>query len=267
VLGRWRTLYTGSQVSSIRRHARLIRQERTYAIRSRIRITPSDPLSVLLAALRRLQVTNSHTAGAATAIRATLLYVLTNPRVYSKLLAEIDTATYPDQIITIAEARKLPYLQAVIKEGLRIFPPLVSLASKLSPPSGVTATTSTVADLFIPEGVKVAESRLMVQRRKDVFGVDANVFRPERWIEAAAAGTQEGSAYMKMERCLGPVFGTGRYGCLGKNIAVIELDKVFVVLLREFELVIADPVHPLKTACWGIHVQSDMWIMVRERLK
>jgi cytochrome P450 len=107
----------------------------------------------------------------------------------------------------------------------------------------------------------------MVQRRKDVFGEDANVFRPEWWIEAAAAGTQERSAYMKMERCLGLVFGTGRYGCLGKNIEMIELDKVFVALLREFELVIADPVNPLKTACWGIHVQSDMWIMVMDRVK
>lgn len=176
--------------------------------------------------------------------------MLTNPRVYSKLIAEIDAATYTSQIITSAEARRLPYLQAVIKEGLRIFPPLVGLASKVSPPGGLTVTTSAGTDLYIPENVEVAESRPMVQRRKDVFGEDANVFRPERWIEAAALGTGEGSAYMKMERCLELVFGTGRYGCLGKNIAMIELDKVLVALLREFELVVVDPMKPLKTMCW-----------------
>jgi hypothetical protein len=46
-----------------------------------------------------------------------------------------------------AEARKLPYLQAVIKEGLRIFPPVVGLMSKVVPPEG-----DVIDNLFVQEG-------------------------------------------------------------------------------------------------------------------
>ncbi|KAL0777984.1 hypothetical protein CaCOL14_005637 [Colletotrichum acutatum] len=55
----------------------------------------------------------------ATAIRATLLYILTNLRVHNKLLAEIlfidNTALRSRPIVSDAEARNLPCLQAVIK--------------------------------------------------------------------------------------------------------------------------------------------------------
>jgi hypothetical protein len=60
----------------------------------------------------------------ATAVQTTFLYLITNPRVLSKLRAEIAAAS-ASVPITDAEARKLPYLQAVIKEGLRIWPPVV----------------------------------------------------------------------------------------------------------------------------------------------
>lgn len=205
----------------------------------------------------------------ATAIRATLLFVLTNPRVHAKLIAEI-TANPPmdGAIISSAEARKLPYLQAVIKEGLRIFPPLGGLASKLSPEGGVIVRTSKGEDLFIPGGVEVGESRVRLCSRMDVFGQDARVFRPERWLEAEAEletdGTGDaGKRYMQMERCLESVFGTGRYGCLGKNIALMELDKVIVAVLGEFEMSVVDPISPMRTRCWGIHVQKGFWVSVK----
>lgn len=190
----------------------------------------------------------------ATAIRATLLYVLTNPRVYGKLMAEIKATPWKGQVVSSAEAKQMPYLQAVIKEGLRIFPPLVGLASKLSPPGGVTVKTSDGTDLFIPAGVEVSESRPLACRRRDVFGEDAKIFRPERWLEAEAEGKEEGGRYMRMERCVDLVFGTGKYGCLGKNIAMVELDKALVALLGAFEMAVVDPVRPIRTACWGIHV-------------
>jgi cytochrome P450 len=61
----------------------------------------------------------------AAAIRATLLHIITNPRVYSALQAEIDSTIQEGKIsspvIKDTELRQLAYLQAVIKEGLRIW--------------------------------------------------------------------------------------------------------------------------------------------------
>lgn len=73
-----------------------------------------------------------------TAIRATILYVVTNPRVYYKLRQELDDAhaasrlTQP--IAADRECRSLPYLLACIRESLRLWPPSFALVQKVAPP-------------------------------------------------------------------------------------------------------------------------------------
>ncbi|KAK1503111.1 cytochrome P450, partial [Colletotrichum costaricense] len=74
----------------------------------------------------------------ATAIRAMLLHIITSPRVSTALREEIELAKPLWPVITEAEARSMPYLQAVIKEGLRIFPPVVGQMSKEVPKGGDT---------------------------------------------------------------------------------------------------------------------------------
>ena len=54
-----------------------------------------------------------------------------------------------------------------------------------------------------------------------MYGADADVYRPERWLEATELKLQA------MTRSVELVFGTGKYGCLGKTIAFLELNKVF----------------------------------------
>jgi cytochrome P450 len=62
----------------------------------------------------------------AAAIRVILLYVMSHPRVYAKLRAEIDetvkkgVAPESPSIISDAEVRRLPYLGAVVREGMRV---------------------------------------------------------------------------------------------------------------------------------------------------
>ena len=153
----------------------------------------------------------------ATAIRMTLLHLLANPPAYAKLLQEIDEQVFGEEVVSCAKARNMPYLQACIREGLRMVPPVVGHLDKLAPPEGVM-----VNGLFIPGNTNVAVNYPMMMRRKEIFGQDAELFRPERWIEAGE------EKYNKMDRTVDLVFGTGRFTCLGKNIAKVELDKVFV---------------------------------------
>lgn len=61
-----------------------------------------------------------------------------------------------------------------------------------------------------------------LHRSSIIFGPDANVFRPERWLDAPEVELQ------KMERNNELIFGHGRFGCLGKTIAFMELNKIFV---------------------------------------
>jgi hypothetical protein len=75
--------------------------------------------------------------------------------VLSELRAEIAAASVSVPI-TDGEARKLPYLQAVIKEGLRIWPPVVGLMAKEDPPGG-----DEINGMFVPEGLPLSTVHLV----------------------------------------------------------------------------------------------------------
>jgi cytochrome P450 len=156
----------------------------------------------------------------ATAMRSTLLHLMSSPHSYYTLRTEIDKGIAEGLIsIPIAdiEGRKLPYLQAVIKEGLRIFPPVTGLMLKVVPKEGAILNGT-----FIPGGSEIGYCMLGIQHSKKIFGEDAALFRPERWLEADEEKLRE------MQNTVDLVFGHGKWLCAGKSVAVIELNKIFV---------------------------------------
>lgn len=93
------------------------------------------------------------TDSVAVALRMAILYTLSTPRVYNRLLNEIEMAIekgYASTPIKEAEAKKLPYLQAVIREGMRIFASQTPLLNKTVPDGG-----DTVAGFPLPAGTQV----------------------------------------------------------------------------------------------------------------
>lgn len=156
----------------------------------------------------------------ATAIRSTMLFIMTNPQVYARFQAEIDERVAAGLIsspITDAEAKSFPYLQAVIREGIRMWPPATGLLPKVSKNDEV------VCGVRIPAGTNVAWAPWTVMRNKTVFGDDAAIFRPERWLDIP----QE--RWRLMDQTVMLDFGSpSRWECLGKNIAMIELNKTYV---------------------------------------
>jgi cytochrome P450 len=162
----------------------------------------------------------------ATAVRIIMYFIMTNPLVYMKLRAELDEAdrrkalSWP--VLSDAEAKALPYLQAVIKEGLRAWPPGIGISTKWVPPEGDTLEDGR----FIPGGTRIGWSAWGTQHNKEIYGDDAWYFRPERWLELEPGSER----LLRMERTHELIFGNGRYGCLGKTLAFIELNKVFATV-------------------------------------
>ncbi|KAF9769659.1 hypothetical protein IL306_012904, partial [Fusarium sp. DS 682] len=98
----------------------------------------------------------------ATTIRMIMLCILTNPAAYRRLQQEIDDAAKAKTIsspITDAEARKLPFLQATIQEGLRIKVPAAGPLFKEVPAEG-----DTIDGMFIPGGTQIGISPFGVYR-------------------------------------------------------------------------------------------------------
>jgi len=95
-----------------------------------------------------------------------------------------------------------------------------------------------------PGGHEVGYCAWGVMHDEGFWGEDAGVFRPERRLDVDALRLKA------MDAALALTFGHGRWQCLGKEVALMELNKVFVELLRRFDLSVVDPTKP-----W-----SDFWI-------
>ncbi|KAF4506647.1 hypothetical protein G6O67_006711 [Ophiocordyceps sinensis] len=170
------------------------------------------------------------------AMSGILLHVISNARVYALLQREIDDAARHGKapsagkgLITSAQAKQLPYLQATIREGMRFWPPVVGLFPRRVPRGGDTVVVDG-KPVFLPGGVCVGRSVSAMYRRKDIYGNDADSFRPERWFEPDAG-------------------------------------KLADMLLRNFGFALVNPIRPWKTRnTLGIFLTSDMWVHVTERL-
>ncbi|KAI4249475.1 MAG: hypothetical protein LQ352_005621, partial [Teloschistes flavicans] len=155
------------------------------------------------------------------ALRSIVLFIISNPGVYRRLQTELDTAAHKHLLtghfVRDSEARDLPYLQACIKEGLRVYPPTVGLMQKTAPPEG-----DVFGGVRIPGGTKIGLCAWGLQRSKEIFGPDADVFRPERWLGIS------GDRLLEMNRVVDLVFGSGKYRCLGMPVVFLELRKIVV---------------------------------------
>ncbi|KAL4971084.1 cytochrome P450 [Aspergillus stella-maris] len=156
-------------------------------------------------------------------LSAIVFHLWANPSCLAKLREEINVALKERRVsdpITFAESQKLPYFQAVLKEGLRINPSVGLPLVRVVPPGGTT-----LCGKFFPAGTVVGVNSWVAHHNKSVFGADAGSFRPERWLEGVTP---------EMERYFMP-FGLGSRSCLGKNISLLEMGKLIPQLVRNFD--------------------------------
>ncbi|MCJ1269296.1 hypothetical protein MMC22_009187 [Lobaria immixta] len=197
----------------------------------------------------------------ATTLRAAVLYISTRPAVLSALRSELykhnlKPNSPATSIISNKEARAIPYLVACVKEVLRIHPPIVGLLEKQVGPQGDTLPDGR----SIPSNTKIGVSIWAIQRDQHVYGEDADVFRPERWLEVV-----EEERRRRMERSLGLVFSGGRFTCIGKELAITQCLKVLAELFSRFDIEIVNPERPWHSVAYGIFCQYDQWVRIAER--
>ncbi|KAH7634524.1 cytochrome P450 [Sordaria sp. MPI-SDFR-AT-0083] len=192
----------------------------------------------------------------ATTMRTTILNIITHPNVYLELKREIFKAARDGKVsnpVKYEEARALPYLEAIIHEGLRMRPPVTALFLKSVPPEG-----DTFCGHFIPGGTAIGVNISAINMSKKLYGDDAGFFRPERFLEVRQDQREE------MYRNVEAIFGSGRWTCAGQNIAWMELYKFLFELFRNFDIEIADPMKPMKTGSQHIWLDQDFLVRFRE---
>ncbi|KAK3693065.1 cytochrome P450 [Podospora appendiculata] len=150
-----------------------------------------------------------------------LFYLKHVPAAHVRLQAEIDRAM-PDASVLPAwsELQQNPYLNAVIKEGLRLS-------------YGTTTRLPRIAhedirykDYVIPAGTPVSETPYFVLTHPGVFP-NPTAFRPERWLAPENEGKQLDKYLVS--------FGKGSRQCLGMNLAYAELYLALSMVVRRFD--------------------------------
>ncbi|KAK7472252.1 hypothetical protein VKT23_000373 [Stygiomarasmius scandens] len=132
----------------------------------------------------------------------------------------------------------MPYLTAVVKETLRFHPVAIHLFRNaveddvlpLSNPI-TTTTGETITELSTPKGTRIVISLHAYNRNTEIFGEDAHIYNPERWLTPN---------YVKTGVSLGVYanlasFSAGVRSCIGWRFAVIELQVFIVEMIRNFE--------------------------------
>ncbi|KAL9039837.1 MAG: hypothetical protein Q9180_002292 [Flavoplaca navasiana] len=136
----------------------------------------------------RSQIINILVAGRDTTaclLSWTLFLLVRHPKVLVKLREEISSTIKGSTKITRSVLRSMTYLQNVLKETLRLYPSVpvnsrTAIRSTMLPVGGGPDLKSPV---FVAKGEGIAYSVYSMHRRPDFYGMDAELFRPERWEE------------------------------------------------------------------------------------
>ncbi|KAH8885468.1 cytochrome P450 [Thozetella sp. PMI_491] len=188
----------------------------------------------------------------------TLLLLCKNPHAAQALRAELDEAVQSGALTSPpkwSQVSHLPYLEAVLKESMRIFPIASWGLDRIVPPSGAT-----VCGQYIPCGTIMGCHIDSVHLDKGVYGPDAAAFRPERWLEAGEEQRR------RMDRAF-LAFSAGKRTCTGLHIAWLEMKKVLPLLLMNFEM---DLAHPEQDVMGAVRISAvkyppPIWMHVRHR--
>ncbi|KAJ6055375.1 hypothetical protein N7444_004473 [Penicillium canescens] len=157
----------------------------------------------------------------------TLVLALIRLDKLAKLREEIDLGQASGQIsdpVTFQESQSMPYLQAVIKETLRLHPAVGYILPRIVPQGGVY-----LAGRHFPEGTEVGVSAWVLHYDRKTFGPDPYTYRPERWLESDGSSKEE-------KETMFFAFGGGARTCIGKNISLLEMCKVIPQIVRRFDL-------------------------------
>lgn len=185
------------------------------------------------------------TAGTGTTILttgATLFYLLHNQHVLARLTREIRSAfPRPDDCaggpvsqrscpieFGSPELRKISYLQACILETLRLSPGVPGISPRVAGPGGVS-----LDETWFPEGTELGVPFWSLNRKPEYFD-EPLAYKPERWVPASEGG-------MGFQPGVGPAaaftpFGQGRFGCLGRHLAMEESILILGRLIWLFDM-------------------------------
>ncbi|KAG2419987.1 hypothetical protein HFD88_004784 [Aspergillus terreus] len=198
-----------------------------YVFLEALAASSKDPLQLRYESLNVLLAGRDTTASL---LSWAVLILARRPDIFSRLRKDIveQFGTYKTpRGITFASLKSCQYLQHFINETLRVYPVVpfnrrCALRDTTLPSGGGKDGSSPI---YIPKGQQVLYGSYVLQRRKDIWGDDAEAFNPDRWI-----GRKVTWEYIP--------FNGGPRTCIGQQFALIKTSYVLVRLLQRFDSIV-----------------------------
>ncbi|KAG6373384.1 cytochrome P450 [Boletus reticuloceps] len=227
-----------------------------------------------------------------TAIGRILWILASRPDVQARLRSEVrnakhgyaashgNTGPWEDVGLPYDLLMGLPYLDAVVRETLRMYPP-TSLLSRTVREDAVlplyrpikSVSGQTLSEVAIPKGTTLIMSLLAANHNKDMWGEDALEWRPERWLSATGErvqlsrdseieettdktpGVRDGMKYPGVYASMMTFLGGGR-ACIGFKFAEMEMKQVVTTLISRIHFALStipDEKGNVKEIYWKIN--------------
>ena len=155
----------------------------------------------------------------------TLIELMRNAHVYAEVTRELDELYADGQEVSFHALRQIPLLDNVVKETLRLHPPLIILMR-------VAQGEFEVEGHAVHKGDFVAASPAISNRISEDFP-DPDAFDPARYDKPREEDV--------LHRWTWIPFGAGRHRCVGAAFGTMQIKAIFSVLLREYEFEMAQP--------------------------
>jgi cytochrome P450 len=208
-------------------------------------LTHHDLLSGLLAAQAKhpdivddtrlaQYVTSSYFAGSdttAVVLRSILYYVLHTLGCVERVREELDQAGIRQFPVRFEDARDLKYLDAVIRESMRIHFVVGFGLERVVPPEKGPDGWTMPNGVVLPVGTQVSFSGWTLGYDERVYGAETEKFKPERWLKSEVESDDDFEARLARMHRNDLTFSYGPRMCLGRNIALMEIYTLVPTLI------------------------------------
>ncbi|KAI0716430.1 cytochrome P450 [Earliella scabrosa] len=195
-----------------------------------------------------------------------------HPDIQDKLRHEI-LASRNGQDIAYDQLNALPYLDAICKETLRLFPPTPIVLREAFQDSTLplaepmrNSDGSMVDNVFVPKGSNVLVGVRACNRNKALWGPDAEEWNPERWLQPLPHAIEAASIPGVYSHLM--TFVGGNRSCIGFKFAQIEMKVILSTLIANFTFELSD-----KPIFWNVSAitfpsagkdseKPEMWLKV-----